>query len=79
MRRISELYINALANESNGQKGPMEIIMEDKECAKDATLYAMTVADHAVKQLTMLRGYSDYLKGIKNEILHYPDINEPQN
>lgn len=74
-----ELYINALANESDGQKGPMEIIMEDIECAKDATLYAMTVADHAVKQLTMLRGYSDYLEGIKKEINHFPDINKPAN
>lgn len=67
-----ELYLNALANESNGQKGPMEILMEDTECAKEATVYAMTFADHAVKQLTLMRGYSDYLEGIKKEINHFP-------
>lgn len=74
-----ELYLNALANESDGQKGPMEILMEDKQCAKDATIYAMTVADHAVKQLTLLRGYSDYLEGVKNEINHFPNINKLAN
>lgn len=74
-----ELYLNALASDSNGQKGPMEILMEDKECAKDATIYAMTVADHAIKQLTLMRGYSDYLEGVKNEINHFPKLNQKLN
>lgn len=74
-----ELYLNALANESNGEKGPMEILMEDDECAKNATVYAMTVADHAVKQLTLMRDYSDYLQDIKKELNHFPPKSEIMN